>query len=101
VTYRVRFTADAKKDLDELYGFLLEKDLRGAGGALEAIEEALKLLERFSFSCRKAAEGRQGPFLRELIVSFGSAGYVVLFEIERRSTVTVLAVRHQRETDFY
>lgn len=101
MTDRVRFTADAKKDLDELYGFLLEKDLHAAGGALEAIEEALKLLERFLFSCRKAAEGRHGPFLRELVVTFGSAGYIVLFEIERRDTVTVLAVRHQRETDFY
>ena len=39
------------------------------------------------------------PRLRELLVPFGAAGYVVLFEIEDAQTVTVLAVRHQREDD--
>jgi mRNA-degrading endonuclease RelE of RelBE toxin-antitoxin system len=36
-----------------------------------------------------------------LIVSFGTNGYVVLFEIEDNQTVTVLAIRHQREEDYY
>ena len=30
-----------------------------------------------------------------------SAGYVALFEIEGPSTVTILAVRHQREDDYH
>jgi len=54
-----------------------------------------------TFKDMKAAAGRHGPFLRELIVPFGSAGHVVLFEISGRDTVTVLAARHQRESDFY
>ena len=41
------------------------------------------------------------PVLREMLIPFGSAGYVVLFEIEPPSTVTVLAVRHQREDDYH
>ena len=69
--------------------------------ALQAIEQALTMLEKFPFSCRKAADGGHGPFLRELVVPFGSAGYVVLFEVSGRHTVTVLAVRHQRESDYY
>lgn len=101
MSYRVRFTSEAKEDLDELYGFLLERDLPAAGEALKAIEQALTMLETFPFSCRKAADGGHGPFLRELVVPFGSAGYVVLFEIGGRDTVTVLAVRHQREIDYY
>jgi len=39
--------------------------------------------------------------LRELIISFGANGYVALFEIEDSQTVTVLAIRHQREEDFF
>jgi plasmid stabilization system protein ParE len=101
VTYSVRFTREARRDLDRLYGFLLEQDLDRAREALDAIEDALALLEKFPFSCRKAAGGSYGPFLRELIVPFGTTGYVVLFEIERRHMVTVLGVRHQRESDYH
>jgi plasmid stabilization system protein ParE len=101
VSYRVRFTEEAKQDLDQLYKFLLEKDLRAAEEAAKAIEEGLVLLQRFPFACRKAADGRYGPLLRELLVPFGNAGYVALFEISDRKTVTVLAVRHQRESDYY
>ncbi len=101
MSYRVRFTAEAKADLERLYSFLLEKNLDLAAEAADAIEQALIVLKKFPFSCRKAGGGRHGPFLRELIVSFGSAGYVVLFEISWRDMVTVLAVRHQRESDFY
>jgi len=101
VTYRVRFTRGARRDLDRLYEFLLEKDLPLARKAVGAIDDALTLLRRFPFSCRKAGGGSRGPFLRELVVPFGNAGYVLLFEIEDRHTVTVLAVRHQRESDFF
>ncbi|MFP5404714.1 MAG: type II toxin-antitoxin system RelE/ParE family toxin, partial [Gammaproteobacteria bacterium] len=38
---------------------------------------------------------------RELIVPFGSGGYVLLFEIEADGWVTILAARHQREADYY
>jgi plasmid stabilization system protein ParE len=97
--YRVRFTPEAEEDLLRLYDFLLEKDLRAAERALKAIEEATRLLRFSPFSCRKVA--RDTPFLRELVIPFGSAGYVALFEIEGRGTVTVLAVRHQREEDYH
>jgi mRNA-degrading endonuclease RelE of RelBE toxin-antitoxin system len=91
LSYRVRFTEEAKKDL----GLQLTEE------AVDAIEQALTLLEKFPFSCRKAADGMYGPFLRELVISLRSTGYVVLFEIEGRDAVTVVAVRHQRESDFY
>ena len=41
------------------------------------------------------------PLLRELVIPFGAAGYVALFEIENPSTVTFVAVRHQREEDYH
>ncbi|MDB5936201.1 MAG: Plasmid stabilization system [Massilia sp.] len=56
------------------------------------------MLKDFPFTCRKASP--ESPFLRELVIPFGSTGYVVLFEIEDATTVTILAVRHQREDDY-
>jgi hypothetical protein len=54
---------------------------------------------RFSpFSCRKAA--RDKPFVRELLIPFGSGGYVALFEIEAEYIITILPDRHQREEDY-
>ena len=97
--YRVRFTLEAEEDLLRLYDFLLEKDLGAAARALEAINEATRLLCFSPFSCRKVL--RNNPFLRELVIPFGSAGYVALYEIEDGRTVTVLAVRHQREEDYH
>lgn len=97
--YRVRVTPEAEADLLRLYDFLLERDIGAAERALQAIEEGFRLLAFSPFSCRKAL--RANPLLRELVIPFGSAGYVALFEIDARNTVTVLAVRHQREDDYH
>ena len=59
---------------------------------------AVELLRLSPFSCRKVLA--DNPFLRELIIPFGSAGYVALFEIASNDTVNILAVRHQREEDY-
>jgi plasmid stabilization system protein ParE len=98
VSFRVRFTLEAKSDLERLYGFLAEQDLEAAERALDVIDRAWTILEEFPFSCRKAEDSN--PFIREIVIPFGSAGYVALFEIENQQTVTVLAVRHQREDDY-
>ena len=95
---KVRFTPEAEDDLLRLYDFLAVKDVRAAERALEAIEAATHLLAMSPYSCRKATTG--DPVLREMLIAFGSAGYVALLEIEPPSTVTVLAVRHQREDDY-
>src|SRR3990167_2475592 len=97
----VRFTEEAEVDLLRLFDFLLERDIGAAERAQAAIAKAVELLEIFPFSCRKAAGGPGTPFLRELIIPFGGAGYVALFEIEDNRHVTILAVRHQREEDYH
>ena len=99
--FRVRFTPEAEADLLRLFDFLLEQDVAAGDKAREAIAKAIELLEVFPFTCRKALGGDGNPFLRELIIPFGAYGYVALFEIENRDTVTVLAVRHQREEDYH
>ena len=96
--YTVRFTPEAEDDLLRLYDFLLARDVTAAERALDAIRGAVELLRFSPFSCRKALA--HNPFLRELIIPFGSAGYVALFEIESRGAVNILAVRHQHEEDY-
>ena len=96
--YTVRFTPEAEDDLLRLYDFLLARDVTAAERALDAIRGAVELLRFSPFSCRKALA--DNPFLRELIIPFGSAGYVALFEIESGGAVNILAVRHQREEDY-
>lgn len=99
MSFRVRFTLEAKSDLERLFAFLAEHDVQAAERALGTIGRAWQILEEFPFSCRKAEDAN--PFLRELVIPFGAAGYVALFEIEDQQTVTVLSVRHQREDDYY
>lgn len=96
--FRIRFTPEAEADLVRFYDFLLERDVAAAERALEAITAGMELLRMTPLSCRKARGGQ--PLLRELVIPFGAAGYVALFEIDGRDTVTVVAVRHQREDDF-
>jgi plasmid stabilization system protein ParE len=105
VTFRVRLTRDAESDLDRLFDFLVERELARDGGDLDLPEQAMvalhagiATLKSSPFTCRKAGDS---PFLRELIVPFGRSGYVALFEIENDSTVTVVAIRHQREDDYH
>lgn len=98
MSYRVRYTKGAREDLKRLYEFLIKRDLHAARRARDAIGKATDMLRKFPFSCRKAVD--DNPFLRELVIPFGSGGHVALFEIEGDEMVTILAVRPQREDDY-
>lgn len=99
MSYRVRYTRAARDDLHRLYAFLLERDPQAASLAREAIGKSIVVLQEFPFTCRKAVPN--DPFLREMVIPFGAAGYVALFEIENDEIVTILAIRHQREDDYH
>jgi len=99
MSYRVRYTREAKEDLERLYRFLLDHELLVARRAKEVLSKGMEFLKDFPFACRKATS--DNPFLREMLISFGHSGYVVLFEIEDKKTVTILAIRHQREADYH
>ena len=100
MSYRIRFTAEAREDIKRLYAFALdasEGDWRYAERSIETIETAMALLADTPFAGRKAA----GDALqRELVIGFGTAGFVALYEIEEGKIVTVASVRHQREDDY-
>lgn len=97
--YAIKLTEKARQDLRRLYAYMLDRDEQAASRALEAITSSMTVLRQFPFTCRKA--GGDDPLLRELLVPFGSSGYIVLFKIEGRDSVTIAAVRHQREDDYH
>lgn len=105
MAYAVQFSAAADEDLAQLFDFMLQRELDSATGdlavperALRAIKDGIAFLKSSPFACRKVGNS---PFVRELVISFGSAGFVALFEIVDDHTVIVGAVRHQREDDYY
>lgn len=102
--YAVTLLEEAVVDLQRLEDFAIERELASETPdwttpqrALDAINEAMRLLSWSPYSCRKAELGNGRS--RELIVPFGGAGYVVLFEIIGNDVV-VGAVRHQCEEDY-
>ena len=103
MSFAVRYSAAAREDLRRLYEYLLDRaktveDLELAERALSAVVESVDRLGPSPFIHRKSGSS---AFLRELLIPFGSSGYVALFEIEDASTVTILAVRHQLEDDYH
>ena len=104
MTFKVEFTPEADADLDRLFDFVLElaQTVEEAMRAYEAVEVirviASSHLSTTPYSYRKVG---QRPTLRELIVPFGSTGYVLRFEIRTPELVLVIGARHQREEDFH
>ena len=83
-------------DLERLTDFLLESDPLAAENTINLIVEAVSILERHPLIGRSLDTD-----LKELIVSRGSTGYVVLYSYEfAYDTVLILAIRHQRESGY-
>ncbi|CAN5290461.1 type II toxin-antitoxin system RelE/ParE family toxin [soil metagenome] len=102
--FEVRYTEVARADLLRLYDFLLDAaqtidDFDAAEIAVTTITTAVEgQLGRTPFIFRKVGDN---PFLRELLIPFGRAGYVAMYEIATGSIVNILAVRHQLEDDYH
>jgi plasmid stabilization system protein ParE len=104
MTYAVEFTRGAEEDLLRLYDFLLARaetleELDVADEALKVIRQAaLSHLSMTPYSYRKV--GARST-LRELIIPFGTTGYILRFDIRSPELVLVIGARHQREEDFH
>ena len=101
--FTVHLTREALQDLLRLEDFLVELalehgDFELPGRAVEAIRSEMRILETNPHTCRMA---HNNPLERELIIPFGSSGYVALFEIISDTEVAVSALRHQREDDYH
>jgi plasmid stabilization system protein ParE len=103
VSYSIRLTREALEDLQRIEEFLVEQAVQHGDfdlplRAVDAILNEMQILERNPYTCRKVGSN---PLERELVIPFGGAGYVALFEIISDHEVAVSALRHQREDDYH
>jgi plasmid stabilization system protein ParE len=92
----VRLSARAQLDLVRLHRFLAEKDAATASRAIDEIQASLIPLTRMPKIGRPVEDG-----LRELIIDFGSSGYLALYDFDETiDEVIILAVRHQKEIGY-
>jgi plasmid stabilization system protein ParE len=104
MTYAVEFTPGAEDDLVRLCDYLLQRaeTLEELDVAAEAVtvlrQAALSHLSTTPYSYRKVGVRST---LRELIIPFGTTGYVLRFDIRSPELVLVIGGRHQREEDFH
>jgi plasmid stabilization system protein ParE len=94
---QVIFAAAAIRDIHRLQQFLRPKSADAARRAGEAIVRGVRIL---------TAQPRIGRMIedlpdeyREWPIDFGDSGYVVRYRLDG-DTVTILAIRHQREAGF-
>ena len=95
---QVIFTPGAIRDLERLRDFLRPKNPAAAKRAGESIIKAVKVLGH------QPQIGRPVPDMseqyREWPIDFGDSGYVARYRFDGE-TVTILAVRHQKEAGFH
>jgi plasmid stabilization system protein ParE len=93
---RLVLAPGAFRDIERLTDFLLESDSAAARETGEILISGLQILKHHPLVGRKAEHG-----YRELVISRGRSGYVVLYTYDAMADVaTVLAIRHQREDGY-
>ena len=94
---RLIYSLQALGDLEHVTDFLAASDPAAALETIGLIEEAVAVLRRHPLIGRPVESG-----FRELVVSRGRTGYVVLYSFEEgESAILILAVRHQREAGYW
>lgn len=95
---RIVIVESGARGLRRCRHFLLERSPQAAARAAQVIEHHLLLLEVTPEMGRPFTDA---PHLRELVIPFGSAGYVALYRYDAdKDTAYVLAFRHQRESGY-
>ncbi|MDO9011091.1 MAG: type II toxin-antitoxin system RelE/ParE family toxin [Gallionella sp.] len=94
---QVKLSPRAQSDIKRLYDFLAAKDRAVAGSAVDAIVSSFIPLTRIPKIGRK----KEGTDLRELVIDFGSSGYIALYDFDEDiDEVVITALRHQKESDY-
>jgi len=91
------WSPDALLDVQRLYRFLAPKNPDAARRAVKTIREGVRLLAQQP-AVGRPIDDMEDQF-RDWIIDFGDTGYVARYRVDRQS-VTILAVRHQKEVGF-
>lgn len=94
---RLIWSPSALLDVQRLYRFLASKRPEAAKRAVQAIRQGVKVLEQQP-GVGRPVEDMDDEF-RDWIIDFGDSGYVARYRVDQQS-VTILAVRHQKEVGF-
>jgi plasmid stabilization system protein ParE len=94
---RLIWSRQALLDVQRLYRFLAVKNLVAAQRAVKTMRQGVKVLE-LQPGIGRPIEDMSETF-REWLIDFGDSGYVARYRIDA-DTVTILAVRHQKEVGF-
>ena len=93
---KVVFLLNAGRNLVKLREFLEEHNKDAAARAARLILDAADSLKKHPLLGRPCGDL---PEFRDLVIPFGSAGYVLRYRIED-DTVYVVAVKHMKEAGF-
>ncbi|MBP7033954.1 MAG: type II toxin-antitoxin system RelE/ParE family toxin [Syntrophobacterales bacterium] len=91
------WSPSALLDVQRLYRFLAPKNPEAAKRAVQAIRQGVKVLEQQP-GLGRPVEDMDVEF-RDWIIDFGDSGYVARYRVDQQS-ITILAVRHQKEVGF-
>ena len=94
---RLIWSPSALLDVQRLYRFLAPKNSEAAKRAVQAIRLGVKVLEQQP-GLGRPVEDMDNEF-RDWIIDFGESGYVARYRVDQQS-ITILAVRHQKEVGF-
>lgn len=94
---RLSWAPSALLDVQRLYRFIAPKNLEAAKRAVAAIRQGVKVLKQQP-GVGRPVDDMDDEF-RDWIIDFGDSGYVVRYRVDLKS-VTILAVRHQKEVGF-
>ena len=97
MTTRWQLTTEAADNLERLTDFLLESAPEAALDTVSIVLDGLSILAQHPLVGRPLPGGQ-----RELVISRGRTGYLALYRYDAQADVVlVLALRHQRESDYH
>lgn len=94
---RLIYTKEAREDFIRAYQFLLTKNAVAAGKAKQAILDTINRLPAMPMAHRPVS---LHPHQRDLMIPFGSSGYIVRYRYEHGGDIIILRMWHQREAGF-
>ena len=95
---RLIWSRQALLDVQRLYRFLALKNIDAAKRAIKTVRQGVKVLGHQPQIGRPVADMPED--YREWLIDFGDSGYVARYRFGGE-TVTILAVRHQKEVGYH
>ena len=95
---RLIWSRQALLDVQRLHRFLAVKNIAAATHAIKSVRQGVKVLG-YQPGIGRTVEDIPEEF-REWRIDFGNSGYVARYRFDGE-TVTILAVRHQKEAGYH